>query len=444
MSSSDMDSGFGGSAVGPDSGGRVGSDTHGRHGVVHVEGLKRDYAVGLLWNSVENASNAAKEARAMAGTAGMDSDFYCVRIEGVPQYGLGSQEIGHKAGMPSLAAHAASNKGGSWLGAFPVRDGFYLLAVKDDAVLSEYDRFYPSEDEARSAFWDLHQAERWPESFAPTSWGIEDAEDRAIEDFLLGRPPAKLIGVSSSGKLLKIGLVVTVVGAAAFGGYSYIEHQREMEEQARIQEMLRLAEERSRAAAENAAVVVPPPPWEGQPAGTAFLEACADGMRKIGFGTAGWKLTGLSCSEGAVSAELTRAGGTINWVAATLNDGDFRPSIFPTSETTVVASWAMAEMPVHPKEIEAVTLVDVRRYLLSGFEETFTPITFEVGAATDFYAGLIFTFETGVPPLSYAPILNRIPGLVVTAVALNPDTSIWTVKGQVHEQLPPPPSPTGQ
>src|SRR3546814_4021743 len=71
-----------------------------RHGVAHVEGLKRDYAVGLLWNSVENASKAAKEARAMAATAGMDSDFYCVRTEGVPQYGLGSREFGHKAGIP--------------------------------------------------------------------------------------------------------------------------------------------------------------------------------------------------------------------------------------------------------------------------------------------------------------------------------------------------------
>src|SRR3546814_10294005 len=81
----------------------------------------------------------------MAATAGMDSDFYCVRTEGVPQYGLGSREFGHKAGIPSLAAHAASNKGGSWIGAFTVRDGFYLLAVKDDAVLSEYDKFFASE-----------------------------------------------------------------------------------------------------------------------------------------------------------------------------------------------------------------------------------------------------------------------------------------------------------
>src|SRR3546814_3158088 len=117
----------------------------------------------------------------MAATAGMDSDFYCVRTEGVPQYGLGSREFGHKAGIPSLAAHAASNKGGSWIGAFTVRDGFYLLAVKDDAVLSEYDKFFASEDEARSAFWDIHQAERWPESFAPGSWGVERSEEHTSE-----------------------------------------------------------------------------------------------------------------------------------------------------------------------------------------------------------------------------------------------------------------------
>src|SRR3546814_5529734 len=93
-------------------------------------------------------------------------------------------------------------------------------------------------------------------------------------------------------------------------------------------------------------------------------------MRKIGFGTAGWKLTGLSCSAGSVHAELTRAGGTVNWVAATLNDGDFRPSIVPKSDSVISASWSMAPMQTHPKDIETAKLIDVRRYLLSGFERS--------------------------------------------------------------------------
>src|SRR3546814_6646300 len=93
-------------------------------------------------------------------------------------------------------------------------------------------------------------------------------------------------------------------------------------------------------------------------------------LRKIGFGTAGWKLTGLSCSVRSVNAELTRAGGTVNWVAATLNDGDFRPSIVPKSDSVISASWSMAPMQTHPKDIETAKLIDVRRYLLSGFEET--------------------------------------------------------------------------
>src|SRR3546814_16756606 len=58
-------------------------------------------------------------------------------------------------------------------------------------------------------------------------------------------------------------------------------------------------------------------------------------LRKIGFGTAGWKLTGLSCSVRSVNAELTRAGGQVNWVAATLNDGDFRPSLVPKSASVI-------------------------------------------------------------------------------------------------------------
>src|SRR3546814_8982024 len=162
-------------------------------------------------------------------------------------------------------------------------------------------------------------------------------------------------------------------------------------------------------------------------------------MRKIGFGTAGWKLRVLSCSSGSVQAELTRAGGTVNWVAATLNDCDFRPSIVPKSDSVISASWSMAPMQTHPKDSETAKLIGFRRYLLSGFEETFTPVHFDNGDSTDFYAGLVFSFETGVSPLEYASIIGRVPALVVTDVSLNPETSIWTVKGQVHEALPPPP-----
>src|SRR3546814_953354 len=72
---------------------------------------------------------------------------------------------------------------------------------------------------------------------------------RPIDDFLLGRPSSRLVGISGTGRLLKIGIVVAVVGAGSVGWYLHAEHQRALEEQVRIAEALRLAEERSRAAA---------------------------------------------------------------------------------------------------------------------------------------------------------------------------------------------------
>src|SRR3546814_15704971 len=133
---------------------------------------------------------------------------------------------------------------------------------------------------------------------------------RPIDDFLLGRPSSRLVGISGTGRLLKIGIVVAVVGAGSVGWYLHAEHQRALEEQVRIAEALRLVEERSRAAATAAGVNIPTPPWEGQPLGVAFLESGADGMRTIGFGNGGWKRAGRYCSAGSVQAERKAEGET--------------------------------------------------------------------------------------------------------------------------------------
>src|SRR3546814_19177692 len=100
-------------------------------------------------------------------------------------------------------------------------------------------------------------------------------------------------------------------------------------------------------------------------------------MRKIGFGTAGWKLTGLSCSAGSVHAELTRAGGTVNWVAATLNDAESRPSLVPKSDSVISASWSMAPMQTNPTDIEPSKLTHVHLPILSAAGEPYTPLPFD-------------------------------------------------------------------
>ena len=88
------DSGFGVDAV-PDAPGSVDVGT--------VTAAGREWAVGLLWQNVDNTSKAVAEAKAMAQNS-VEGDFYLIRSEGTHQYAVGWRAAGQKAGMPSLAA----------------------------------------------------------------------------------------------------------------------------------------------------------------------------------------------------------------------------------------------------------------------------------------------------------------------------------------------------
>ena len=134
-------------------------------GVVRVG--RRDYAIGLHWNGVDQPTRAAFEARELAATSSFAADFFCVRQGGTPQFGLGFRAQGHKSGMPSLAAHVASAKGGSWIGLFEVAGGYYLVAIRDDGILSECDRFFEDPEEARNVFEDFQGQSDWSEALAP-------------------------------------------------------------------------------------------------------------------------------------------------------------------------------------------------------------------------------------------------------------------------------------
>ena len=143
-----------------------------KNGVLNIGG--KDYAVGMFWNSASDATSAVSEAKATAKSPGLNADFYTVRGEGVPQYGRGSKDSGHKTGMPSLASYLNHAIEGNWVGVFECGEGsFYLVAVRDDAILADCDKVYTNEDDVREEFSDLFYSSSWENAFSPEAWDIE-------------------------------------------------------------------------------------------------------------------------------------------------------------------------------------------------------------------------------------------------------------------------------
>lgn len=407
-------------------------------GVVKVRG--REFAVGLFWSAIEEIPQANAEAKAAAAREGTEADFYCVRLSGNPQYGLGRRADGHRAGMPSLAAAVADNRTGSWAGCFVIGDGYYVIAVKDDGIFPGTDRYYLSEDDARSEFDRIAGLGEWSDIFAPASFGYSESKEMPINNLLIGKPSVRLADVSGRARRYFLFGGLLLVAVAVFGGYRYQEY---LAEQAREAAMRAMREAGARNNPLKQKVEIPPMPWEGRVQGLPLMEKCIEAitqMRKVEY--PGWKVGVYSCSGGdkpgakALGVELTRDGpiSSINWVKYAIERAGLRSGVSPTGAAAAVVTQPLPSIPAIPIDVKTARIPDMQRFLLSQFDERLTRIDLSSGEHNQFWTGLKLSFRTQLSPLVYSDILGRIPALIISKVAYDSRTWLWTIEGVTYEQ----------
>lgn len=411
-------------------------------GVIRV--AKRDYAVSLDWHAVEQPTKAVSEAREAAASSSIGADYFCVRAGTTPQFGLGFRAQGHKAGMPSLAAHMASAKGGSWIGLFEVAGGYYLVAVRDDAILSECDRFFSDADEARSTFEDYQGRSDWNEYIAPADLDIPGTVQTGIEILLDGKPQVRLREVSRSSNLIRLGLAGAAVAGILVGGMFYMNHMEE----------LRLQEEAA-AALKNAMntvspdqeIEIPPMPWEGKKLAVPLIKACVDSVSKFPTDIPRWKVTKIRCDgeNSAVVAAISRdgelgaGGGSINWVKEQVKEfGHGATVVDPASgsESAVMVGWSLDGVPDIPVDLKTAPLSAMKRAMLAQLEERMVPVTFFDANNTEFWRGFNFRFSTKDDPMGFADVIGALPGAMMNSLEYDVQAHEWILEGKAYEQLP--------
>lgn len=428
-----------------------------RVGVIRVG--KRDYAVGLQWNTLEDPSRAAEEARAYANMPSVSADVFGIRQSSSPQFAVGFKSYGHKTNMPSLAAHAARAKGGSWLALFEVAGGYYLLAVREDAIISEFDRFFDDEKAALRAFDEVRYM-TWDDIIAPASMKVDQTSFTSLESLLDGKAPVKLQDVK------KRSIIITgcVVGFIALGALWGVNSFMDAATKAEIDRKLAETAEQAKSVIKQEPEVEPPPamPWEGQSQGAKFLEKCVTDIRKFKLSIPGWTVNDFFCRpEGdvaIVAAALTRkgsvedGGGSINLISrfvarddfkASLNGGPGEATIFAPEDGSgnlVSVEWRIEGIDTIPLDIKTANVGKVRLSMLQIFEDRRTKVSFSEASKVNaiYWRGLGFSYGSRIDPLSFVDVISSIPGAMVTDVHYTVSTNQWTIKGEAYEQLPPP------
>lgn len=182
-------------------------------GVVTVDGQK--FAVGLVWQPLQNLDDPIVEIRESAESE-VGADLYCLRPAATPQYGIGYSDLGHRDGMPSLAAAvaAALSDKSSICAVFRVEEGWWLIAVRNDLILAEEDLVFANEVEAQKAYAAMMAVPDWEIKIVPPEWNIEGVEHTDLAKLVRGMRKIRLQQINAQRRtkfLLLIAILIVVV-----------------------------------------------------------------------------------------------------------------------------------------------------------------------------------------------------------------------------------------
>ncbi|MCL2737474.1 MAG: hypothetical protein FWE17_01250, partial [Alphaproteobacteria bacterium] len=116
--------------------------------VINIE--RRKYATGLFWQPVAGGQNARVLARNLSKFIPGHTGKYFMEYRSM--VGVGGRAMGHRRRMPSAAAEVmeAFADYNSFLAAFAVRQGFYIVAARNGIIIQ--DRLIPDEASAKEVY----------------------------------------------------------------------------------------------------------------------------------------------------------------------------------------------------------------------------------------------------------------------------------------------------
>ena len=432
---------------------------------------KKDYAAGLIWTRVDDPKTISSTARKSAAADG--ADLFLIRKSG-NQFGLGSTEAGHKAGMPSLADTLSKGvEGSAWTGIFLIgEETYYFVAVQTGLILAAQDRIIHGRENALEIFSGIFLRGEWEHAFAPADFNLSrNTEDRSLEDVLGDtRPGPSLKPLSNKGLLLKAAAALFVLGVLFFGYQAYQSYQESVNA-ANLKTQLEEAAERKRQAdllksrTPQAVVEIPLPPFTNKPSYSATLTACVNAMKNAPTQIPGWKPAFITCfgsgsaDEGTVALSFTRDGGTINWIAPFVDSKIYHISTTGTNGNIsgIEIRWNVpgyANLAHYSDKTPTLPLGEVRKHLVSNAEENFMsfriadlpPQLVEIAVAGNnqpqqvpVSKGLSFITQVRHDPVELLQIISPLPVAVMNKVSLDMTGWNWIIEGSAYETVPLPP-----
>jgi hypothetical protein len=283
--------------------------------VITIE--RKRYAAGLFWQPVANDQNARSFAHKIA-------KFVPGRIKFFAEYrgmvGVGSLSLGHhkRMGVAAVEVMEAFSEYSSFLAVFAVKQGMYLIAVRNGIIIA--DKLYVNEDEAKTEYEQLSSLPDWGILVAPGYWSAPRTEEKLIEEVVSGESRQTIQSVSNiGGWMLSMLLIIAFLAgmfvifrAPLIGFITAQGHKSKFDAAA--------AEEYKRKMAQNDKLLVARQtkeqnriemPYENLPDMFLRAEQCWNAITVLMRIIPGWNQVDAECLETSAAVHLHRSYGAL-------------------------------------------------------------------------------------------------------------------------------------
>ncbi|WP_175857323.1 type 4b pilus protein PilO2 [Burkholderia anthina] len=277
----------------------------------------RTFVSDLFWQPLSNSRNYMAEARMLGKKH--EWDIVAVRRGTRVQAGFAPKKSAALKGMYSLAASLAAQLGDSWLGAFALNDGRYIVtAVYERMICIGFDTICNAEEAKRllANAVTLHQFDD-DAIYAPPELEFS-SHSRDIYQLLTPKTVRKehrlrQLTFGLTKRELVIAATALVVLGAGIAGYVW-HSEKQAEEAARIAAQRRLDEQRRLAelnarARKKIEVKELVHPWASTSGALDYATTCVAAEDQFPLSIAGWPLREISCEGRTATATYARTEG---------------------------------------------------------------------------------------------------------------------------------------
>lgn len=402
--------------------------------IIHIN--KKKYAVGLVWQPIGSGFSARNYARSLAHSINKKLNLFA---ESHSMVGLGSYRFGQYGGMPVAAAEIMNglSEYSSFLAAFLVDNGFYIVAVRNGVILQ--DIFLSLETDAREEFSRLAQLPDWGALIAPEIWSMPRAVERQINKVVSNSARVLLHPISRFRTTLWPLFALLIFLAVVFIFFrepinqirktDKIDPSVAEEYQRRLEEKNKELDQQFEIEKTEVKPIVLP--YDNLPEISARAEQCYQAIGFLMQPIAGWNQKSVECNGKYVVAQMERDFGTL---------GDFymlASNIIPNSfvqehdenNVTVTAVLPTIETYSSQDERDAESVV---RDVTTMFQMLDSPLNIESvvdtltnGVDTVLLNVVEIAAQSKMTPMQFMKMFDNFGGVYMTRCMWNAVNRIW-------------------